>query len=130
MIVYIATKWENRQAAADLAERLERNSESTYVTRKWWNDKETINADVAPEIAAQKFPGIARLDMRGVEDADVFILLATEEFGPMRGALVELGIALVSSLIVYVVGELPQNVFFYHPRIEHVTIEQVIKSLT
>ncbi len=77
---------------------------------------------------------IAVRDMRGVQDCDVFILLAEPADG--RAKYAELGAAIMANLYtgrprVYVLGnKTSQSVFFYHPTVRRVTtLEAVLEEL-
>ena len=68
---------------------------------------------------------IALRDLEGIQDADVFILLAGVADG--RAKYAELGAALISAVQngkpkIYVIGNHPvDTVFYFHPKVKRVT---------
>lgn len=113
---YIATAWENRDAARELAGQLE--SMGHACTRDWWLEELSWDWNDSEKVA-RLAPGIADADLLGVWQADVFILLPSMQ--PQVGALVEFGAALFSVPTVIVVGGHTKNVFMWHPYVQHVS---------
>lgn len=67
---------------------------------------------------------MARLDINGVKDADIVVILMTDPKYAYRGSFTELGTALALNKTVYIICDDPKsqcctNVFFHHPNIIH-----------
>ncbi len=88
MRVYVATKYEEKTRATQVATILEAAGHS--ITYKWW-----FNEQVSPEQA--------RKDVMGVLSADALVLIAEKDLN-YCGALVELGIAIGAELPIFVIG--------------------------
>lgn len=77
---------------------------------------------------------IAVRDIRGIQAADVFVLLAGVADG--RAKYAELGAAIMSAVLngkprIYVLGDRPvHSVFFFHPTVKRVkSIQEVLEDL-
>lgn len=77
---------------------------------------------------------IAVRDLEGIQDSDVFILLAGVADG--RAKYAELGAAIMSAVRngrpkIYVIGDQPDHsVFFFHPAVKRMTsLDDVLKDL-
>ena len=105
MRVYIATKFEEADAARALAHLLEDAGHT--ITYKWWENGQVT--------AAQ-----ATHDALGVENADALIFIAYRKLA-YCGALVEMGMAIMRGIPVYVLGTGINNcIFTMLPTVHHV----------
>lgn len=111
MRIYIATKYEEKSRAAEMAEVLERAGHT--ITYKWWfNEQVTIEQALA--------------DMWGVVGADALVLIVEKDLN-YCGALVEMGIAIGCDKPVYVLGhQLDDRCIFMHLPSVHKGIEPLL----
>lgn len=109
---YIATKWENRARAAELAEILEQYG--WEITRKWW-------AYPSFEVVTPEYQQAEAIDdIAAVRAADVVYVIMEKDL-PYRGAWAEFGAALAFGKPVFVIGEEAKKcVFAYHPLVTFV----------
>ena len=117
MRTYIATKFENTNEFYKMRELIQ--STGHTVTHDWTTEDWAVkrNLDEKMEFREQ----CAILDFQGVVEADALILIQHED---MKGAYVELGIALANNKHVIIVGgwtpALRHNIFYEIPGIVHV----------
>src|SRR5205809_904896 len=103
MIIYVSTKWEEKDRAREIMALLKGAGHTISFD---WTQAETVSA-------AQ-----ALLDFRGVRDADVVVCIF-EENVPYRGALVEMGMGLALGKPIYVLGDALAGhlIFLSHPNV-------------
>lgn len=103
MKLYVATKWEHRRRASTLMRQFEALGHT--ITYDW--------TQAQAEDVEQ-----ARLDLRGVLDADVFVGLFDTPGIRYRGSLVELGAACAIGIPCYIIGnELATCIFRHLPNV-------------
>lgn len=134
MQIYIATKFENKDAFQTLKKTLELDGHK--ITHDWTG--ETPNDRQGPELYAY-LQKCAKKDIEGVIGADVLIFLPVTKDTPMAGAYVELGAALSTQGRVYrrrIIAvdafnpSYQRNIFWHLPEIEHVkTVEEAVGLL-
>lgn len=125
MKLYVASKFENQKEVRSAIARL--RAAGHTITRDWtrgktwdWNDQAQVERYAR---------AVAVADAQAVADADAFVFL-TYEYRTNIGAFVEMGIALGLGKLVFVVGEQPRNLFYYHPNVRRVrNIDEVIGTL-
>lgn len=101
--VYIATKWENRARAQDIALLLQDVGHT--ITYKWWTNEQLSQEQ------AQK-------DMIGVLSADALVLIVENPDYRYSGTLVEFGMACAFGLPVFVMGHaIDDNLFLKLPNV-------------
>ena len=116
MRIYLAGKWGDRTSIRKIMNRLtEQKHEITHV----WPDNEDVK-DTPDELGE-----CARLDIEGVRNAEVVIVLMTDPKYAYRGSFTEVGAALALGKPLYIVcpfkdGYCKTNCFFWHPGIIHV----------
>lgn len=106
--IYLSAKWESREDARALGERLEQHG--YRITHKWWyfhgSDREQAVAD-----------------LDGVRSAEILVVLL-EPNRQYKGVWVELGAALALARPVVVMGDGQyQTPFLLHPRVLRVCDE-------
>jgi len=122
--IYIAGPWDERDKAREVRNLL--RAAGHTVTHAWWD------IDV-PDQDPVKLRDCAVDDLRGVLEADVFILL---NLSKSEGKAVETGIALVAHRahglpLIYATGIRNTNIFHYLPEIEwRDSVEQIIEELS
>jgi hypothetical protein len=130
-LIYVATKWSRRAEAKEVMRQL--IAAGHVITHDWTEEEEMEGAD---SLARDKhFALCAEADVRGVRNADWLLLL----HGPdMRGAYVELGMALASGVRVLVVDgakpgadpALTCPIFYWLPQVRHApTVEAALALL-
>lgn len=127
--VYVATKANNYLAAQALMSLIiEAGGTISY---DWTQDVEKYGeADGAVPIEVQA--ECARNDIAGVLDCDYLVLIPVDE---MRGAYIEVGVALTHAVPVVVLGPLPPTCFFHlpgvteYPRPSEGGVEPMLKDL-
>jgi len=125
MKFYVASKFEHASAVSRAIAEL--TVAGHAVTLDWTKHEQfDWNKPREAERLAWKY---SYLDVEGVRSADVFIMLTYNGLS-MRGAYVELGVALGLGKLVYIVGEQPRNIFSFYPGVRVVeSLEQVIEEL-
>src|SRR5260370_13377109 len=116
MKIYVAGRFENKQEVREAQSLL--RSYGHQITHDWTKHLPIKPYSKSQELARQ----YGAADMEGVRNCDVFILLA--KGGSGTGSSAELGAAIGSNLSlgkpkIYVVGDLSDCVFFYHPSVNH-----------
>lgn len=106
MRVYIAAPWGCKRDAADAAHQFEAAGHT--ITKPWWEHRDVneVDPDTWAELAHQAIE-----DWRGVEEADVFVVLALQV---SEGKSVETGLALAYGVPIILVGT-RTNLFHYLP---------------
>ncbi|SRR5216684_3101414 len=125
MKFYVASKFEHASAVSRAIAEL--TVAGHAVTLDWTKHEQfDWNKPREADRLAWKY---SYLDVEGVRSADVFIMLTYNGLS-MRGAYVELGVALGLGKLVYIVGEQPRNIFSFYPGVRVVeSLEQVIEEL-
>lgn len=114
MRIYVAARFDNKQAAREAMHTLETHGHE--VTLDWT----VFGADGNTRLQAMA-------DLSAVAHSDVFVLLASEH---MRGAFVEMGVAMAYCKRVYVVNSPGNMIFYQHPLVHPVgSVEEVIAEL-
>lgn len=117
MKIYVAARFDNKEEAIEAMHR-------------FWGEGHEISYDWTVHEGAEYGAEASRqamLDLGGVATADVFVLLASEN---MRGAFIELGVAMALYKRIYVVNSPGNTIFYSHPLIHHVkSIDEVINKL-
>lgn len=118
MKLYIAGKWDDHVALSALADQVEHDDLHT-VTHRWMN--KNIGLSIGYDALA---------DIRGVQKCEIFVAVFTDPTYPYRGTFTELGAALATEKLVFLVCPADTeetkfscrtNVFFHHP---HCTLLQ------
>lgn len=123
MKIYIASKFENKDTVRELQRRF--LLAGHQITFDWTG---CSDEGMEAEAKAKYWMQCAERDRRGVIDCDVFILLCRPE---MRGAWVELGVALATNKKIILVGSGRETVFTEATGIFHVdTLEQAYMEAT
>lgn len=124
---YIASKFENQERVLEIYEKLRENGHEITVD---WTKSDDKKAKADPE-TAKKY---AERDIKGVKDADIFVLLTTDI--PGKGRFIELGAAMILNMLngkpeIFVIGDYnTESIFFFHSVINRVkSIEEVIREL-
>jgi len=127
MKVYVASKFENQEKVLEIYGKLRENGHEITVD---WTKSDDKKAKRDHE-TARKY---AERDIKGVKDADVFVLLTTDV--PGKGRFIELGAAMTLNILndkpkIFVIGDYnTESIFFFHSVINRVkSIEDVIKEL-
>jgi hypothetical protein len=127
MKFYVASKFENQKKVLEIYEKLKENGHEITVD---WTKSDGEKAKRDPE-TARKY---AERDIKGVKDADVFVLLTTDI--PGKGRFIELGAAMILNILngrprIFVIGDYnTESIFFFHSVVNRVkSIEDVIKEL-
>ena len=103
--VYVASKFEDKERAWALIERLK--DEGITITHDWTHEDDTGMDASTRSTYLRK---CAEADVDGATRADIFIMLGHPN---LRGALVEFGVALASGAVCLVVDpERTNNIFF------------------
>lgn len=88
MRIYVATKYEEKVRAKEVAQQLEAVGHT--ITYAWWNNEQVSSAQAVADAA-------------GVETADALVLIVEKDL-PYAGALVEFGIAVGRGIPIYILG--------------------------
>ena len=117
MRIYVAARFDNKEAAREAMRQLQ--CAGHEIVFDW-----TVHGGAENGSEARRQ---AMADLGGVASADVFVLLAAEN---MRGAFVEMGVAMAYYKRIYVVNSPGNTIFYSHPLIHHVkSIDEVINKL-
>jgi len=125
MRIYVASKFENKEEVRH-AYKLFREAKH-QITFDWTQE------DASSKLGQERISYLkecADRDFCGVVSADCFVLIAHPG---MKGAYVELGIALKTLIQICIVGdrEIVDNIFFHMPNIRfYATIEQCVSALS
>jgi nucleoside 2-deoxyribosyltransferase len=117
MKIYLAGKWGDRALIRDIMKRLE--TEQKHTITHYWPECEDV------EDTPRDLGECARLDIEGVRNAEVVIVLMTDPNYAYRGSFTEIGAALALGKPLYIVCHHEEaycktNCFFWHPNITHV----------
>ena len=129
MKVYVASKFENQAAVKQTMELLRRAGHT--ITHDW--TREDASGIYDPNERDAYLAKCAAADVDGVLDADAMILLHRPE---MRGAYIELGVAITHGVRVYVVDGLNDEwtripIFYRLPEVRHMaSAEDAVALLT
>lgn len=116
MRIFVSAQLDDRAAVEEFQDRCRSLGHS--VTQDWLNDGEVIPPGFAK--SAESAGRVARDDIVGVLDADVFVILTSNE-KPGKGMCVELGAALARAELgslryVFAVGSMNhETIFYWHP---------------
>lgn len=125
MKVYIAAPWIHKEAARAASKLIE--DLGWLVTEKWWDH---VDVNGCADKDAEELLDQARRDIKGVERADVLLLL---NLSKSEGKAVEQGIAIASGVPIVGVGtrgEHSLNVFHFLPDYTwFTTVEEAVNAL-
>ncbi len=124
MRVYVAARFGRKEEVRRIYDLLKEKGHE--ITADW-----TVHRPIKPYGENPRMSGAyAEEDVRGVLDADVFLMIGD---GGGTGLHVELGAAIASYLLrgrpkIYVAGE--GSMFYFHPAVNRVrTVDELLKSI-
>jgi hypothetical protein len=124
--VYVASKTDNWEYARFVMHMAA--AKGHRVTYDWTQDVEQVGADANLENDPKRRAHLAALDVQGVREADLLVLLA---YPGWCGALIEFGIAVERDMDVFLVGQPERNsIFFDLHMVRHVpevTLEEELE---
>ena len=131
MKIYIASSFDLENRVIKVVDALEKHGHKIMV--KWWLNKDLRNKrDVLTKEEFYSTPQCKILfdrDKFGVDNADILVLVSSEEIKPLGGALVELGMAIERNIPCVCMGNL-KNSAMYYPVYWVNSISELIKLIS
>ena len=128
MKFYLASSFKNKVKVEQVAYYLTKRGHT--ITTQWWHTdfKKTVSGNDAEWYADERVQAISKRNFKGIEDAEVLILVARKEPVKYNGANIELGYALALGKPCYSLGYLERSAM-YCPVIKCKAIDELLVKI-